>query len=273
MYNEFYGFREPPFNITPDPRFLFFSDKHREAFNHVLFGIRERKGFIQITGEVGRRQDDAVPRRPGRSSGRALHDGADPESDAHGHAAPARPSWSSSASSRASSTATAYLDILNAFLLEQAARGQRRRAHHRRGAGPRAGAARAGAPALEPRDRPPQAPADRPHRAAGAARKARQTRSAAAAPAHHRAVSPDAARPLGDRALHSPPPARRGRRRTADLHAVGHPAGLPLRARRPAPDQRRVRQGAALYGYVNGTYELKARAVSRAIRELEGEAA
>jgi len=53
MYNEFYGFREAPFNLTPDPRFLFFSDKHREAYNHILFGIRERKGFIQITGEVG----------------------------------------------------------------------------------------------------------------------------------------------------------------------------------------------------------------------------
>jgi len=53
MYNDFYGFQEAPFNITPDPRFLFFSDKHREAFNHILFGIRERKGFIQITGEVG----------------------------------------------------------------------------------------------------------------------------------------------------------------------------------------------------------------------------
>jgi general secretion pathway protein A len=53
MYNDFYGFREAPFNITPDPRFLFFSDRHREAYNHILFGIRERKGFIQITGEVG----------------------------------------------------------------------------------------------------------------------------------------------------------------------------------------------------------------------------
>src|SRR5262245_4716709 len=53
MYNQFYGFRESPFNITPDPRFLFFSDRHREAFDHLLFGIRERKGFIQITGEVG----------------------------------------------------------------------------------------------------------------------------------------------------------------------------------------------------------------------------
>jgi general secretion pathway protein A len=53
MYNDFYGFREAPFNITPDPRFLFFSDRHREAYNHILFGLRERKGFIQLTGEVG----------------------------------------------------------------------------------------------------------------------------------------------------------------------------------------------------------------------------
>ena len=53
MYNEFYGFHEAPFNITPDPRFLFFSDRHREAFDHLLYGIRERKGFIQLTGEVG----------------------------------------------------------------------------------------------------------------------------------------------------------------------------------------------------------------------------
>ena len=53
MYHAFYGFREPPFNITPDPRFLFFSRRHREAYDHLLFGIRERKGFIQLTGEVG----------------------------------------------------------------------------------------------------------------------------------------------------------------------------------------------------------------------------
>ena len=53
MYNEFYGFAEAPFNITPDPRFLFFSDRHREAYDHLLYGIAERKGFIQLTGEVG----------------------------------------------------------------------------------------------------------------------------------------------------------------------------------------------------------------------------
>jgi len=50
---EYYGLTEPPFSITPNPRFLFYSPKHREAFNHLLYGIRERKGFVQLTGEVG----------------------------------------------------------------------------------------------------------------------------------------------------------------------------------------------------------------------------
>jgi general secretion pathway protein A len=44
---------EAPFDITPNPRFLYFSTKHREALNHLLYGIRERKGFVQLTGEVG----------------------------------------------------------------------------------------------------------------------------------------------------------------------------------------------------------------------------
>jgi general secretion pathway protein A len=45
--------RQAPFDITPNPRFLFHSGKHREAFNHMLYGIRERKGFVQLTGEIG----------------------------------------------------------------------------------------------------------------------------------------------------------------------------------------------------------------------------
>lgn len=53
MYLDYYHLREAPFNITPDPKFLFFSAKHQEAFNHLLFGVRERKGFIELTGEVG----------------------------------------------------------------------------------------------------------------------------------------------------------------------------------------------------------------------------
>jgi general secretion pathway protein A len=53
VYLEHYGLKEPPFAITPNPRFLFYSAKHREAYNHLLYGIRERKGFVQLTGEVG----------------------------------------------------------------------------------------------------------------------------------------------------------------------------------------------------------------------------
>src|SRR5437588_1976905 len=53
VYLDFYGLKEPPFNITPNPRYLYFSAKHREALNYLLYGIRERKGFVQITGEVG----------------------------------------------------------------------------------------------------------------------------------------------------------------------------------------------------------------------------
>ena len=53
MYLPFFNLREPPFNLTPDPRFLFRSAQHEEALTHLLYGIYERKGFIEITGEVG----------------------------------------------------------------------------------------------------------------------------------------------------------------------------------------------------------------------------
>ncbi len=53
MYLEYYRLREAPFNITPDPRFLYFSPRHQEAFNHLLFGVHQRKGFIMLTGDVG----------------------------------------------------------------------------------------------------------------------------------------------------------------------------------------------------------------------------
>jgi general secretion pathway protein A len=53
VYLEYYSLTEAPFDITPNPRFLFYSPKHREAYNHLLYGIRERKGFVQLTGEVG----------------------------------------------------------------------------------------------------------------------------------------------------------------------------------------------------------------------------
>ncbi len=52
-YLQYYGLTEAPFTISPNPRFLYLSGKHREALNHLLYGIRERKGFVQLTGEVG----------------------------------------------------------------------------------------------------------------------------------------------------------------------------------------------------------------------------
>ena len=53
MYKDYYGLREEPFSITPDPRYLYLTAQHREALNHLLYGVRERKGFICLTGEVG----------------------------------------------------------------------------------------------------------------------------------------------------------------------------------------------------------------------------
>ncbi len=53
MYNHFYGFQESPFNMTPNPRFFFSSDKHAEALDSLVYAISERKGFVVITGEIG----------------------------------------------------------------------------------------------------------------------------------------------------------------------------------------------------------------------------
>jgi general secretion pathway protein A len=53
VYVSFFNLREQPFSLTPDPRFLFLSPQHEEALSHLLYGIYERKGFIEITGEVG----------------------------------------------------------------------------------------------------------------------------------------------------------------------------------------------------------------------------
>jgi general secretion pathway protein A len=53
MYEDFYGFKELPFNVTPDPRFLYRSASHRDALAYVTYGVFQRKGFIAVTGEVG----------------------------------------------------------------------------------------------------------------------------------------------------------------------------------------------------------------------------
>ncbi len=53
MYEAFYGLSEKPFNLTPDPKYLFLSEKHKEAFAHLLYGIKSGSGFVMVTGEIG----------------------------------------------------------------------------------------------------------------------------------------------------------------------------------------------------------------------------
>lgn len=53
MYNAFFGFTQSPFNLSPDPAFLYRSPQHEEALANLMYGIQSRKGFIVLTGEVG----------------------------------------------------------------------------------------------------------------------------------------------------------------------------------------------------------------------------
>jgi general secretion pathway protein A len=53
LYNAFFGFKDNPFNLTPDPVFLYRSHQHEEALANLIYGVQSRKGFIALTGEVG----------------------------------------------------------------------------------------------------------------------------------------------------------------------------------------------------------------------------
>ncbi|MES2926775.1 MAG: AAA family ATPase [Pseudomonadota bacterium] len=53
MYAPFFGLQHPPFSIAPDPRYLFMSERHREALAHLLYGLDAGGGFVLLTGEVG----------------------------------------------------------------------------------------------------------------------------------------------------------------------------------------------------------------------------
>ncbi len=53
MYQQYFGLSEAPFSIAPDPRYLYLSDKHREALAHLIYGVGDQGGFVLLTGEVG----------------------------------------------------------------------------------------------------------------------------------------------------------------------------------------------------------------------------
>src|SRR5215470_7471883 len=270
MYNEFYGFREAPFNITPDPRFLFFSDKHREAFNHILFGIRERKGFIQITGEVGAGKTTicrAILSELGPGCKTALI---------------LNPMVTSTQLMRTILTElglesrtrdrTAYLEILNRFLLEEAAAGN-------------------DVVLLidEAQDLEPEL--------------LEQVRLLSNLETDQRKLlqivligQPELREKLNERGLRQLRQRITVRYHLAPLNRfetaryIGHRLRVAGANGRPSFTRWAVRRvhhyargvprlinavcdKALLYGYVNGTYELRSRAIGKAIRELEGEVA
>jgi general secretion pathway protein A len=53
MYLSYFGFKEHPFNVTPDPKFLYFGEAYQDALAYLVYGIRMRKGFVVLTGEIG----------------------------------------------------------------------------------------------------------------------------------------------------------------------------------------------------------------------------
>jgi type II secretory pathway predicted ATPase ExeA len=53
MYTTFYGLKENPFDVTPNPEYIYLGGSHREALAQLLYGVKAKKGFIVITGEVG----------------------------------------------------------------------------------------------------------------------------------------------------------------------------------------------------------------------------
>jgi general secretion pathway protein A len=53
MYATFFGLKHEPFSIAPDPRYLFMSERHREALAHLLYGVNSGGGFVLLSGEIG----------------------------------------------------------------------------------------------------------------------------------------------------------------------------------------------------------------------------
>ena len=171
MYTEFYGLREKPFALSPDPRYLFLADSHREALAHLLYGIEQGEGFISVTGEVGTGKTTLCRTllqrlEPGTEVAFIFNPAALGAGAAPGDQRRVRPRDGEPRPPRADGAA-------EPLPAGEEGRGAPGAADHRRGAEPRARHARAGAPALEPRDRHLEADPDPADRAARARRDAR----------------------------------------------------------------------------------------------------
>jgi len=127
MYARYFGLKQPPFSIAPDPRYLFMSERHREALAHLLYGVRGGGGFVLLTGEIGAGKTtvcrcflEQIPKRcnvayifnPKLTVEELLKSICDEFRIPYDHVAPGAP------------TVKDYVDVLNQYLLRTHAVGQ-----------------------------------------------------------------------------------------------------------------------------------------------------
>jgi general secretion pathway protein A len=126
MYTRFFGLTEKPFAITPDPRYLYLSERHAEALSHLLYGINDAGGFVQLTGEVGTGKTTTIRSLLGQLPENAdvaliLNPRVTPEEFLRSIAEELRVPLPAGAAG----SVKAIVDALNAFLLDAHARGRR----------------------------------------------------------------------------------------------------------------------------------------------------
>jgi general secretion pathway protein A len=127
MYADYFGLKQPPFSIAPDPHYLFMSERHREALAHLLYGLGSGGGFVLLTGEIGAGKTtvcrcflEQIPKRcnvayifnPKLTVGELMRSVCDEFLVPYPERAPG------------TATVTDYLDPLNAFLLRTHGVGQ-----------------------------------------------------------------------------------------------------------------------------------------------------
>src|SRR5438105_12310097 len=127
MYTKFFGLKQEPFSIAPDPRYLFMSERHREALAHLLYGVNGGGGFVLLSGEIGAGKTtvcrcflEQIPKRcnvayifnPKLTVNELLKTVCDEFGIPYAHQGPGGP------------TVKDYLDPLNEFLLKMHAVGQ-----------------------------------------------------------------------------------------------------------------------------------------------------
>ena len=173
MYETYYGFSEKPFSLTPDPKYLYRSQSHGNAFDLLQYAIRRREGFVVVTGDIGTGKTTlcrALLEQIDRTTFTALV--LNPfltEEDLlkrilQDFGVISREEMK--AGRLANVTKQELIETLYDFLLVADPAQGERRADHRRGAEPAAAGARADPDPVESRDRQGKAAADHPRRAA-----------------------------------------------------------------------------------------------------------